>query len=158
MENAASKRRLIRHFLALICSTGFLTIVPIALYGGLIVWSGDLGGPLNLIIIPVVSAAIALVIGLVVFVPVSLLAESSNFRRWLSIVSASLVALTGVVVAWFFVGSIKQQNRVFLVGGSLCVYFVGGLLVYLCCLAVCRRIWPPNPSPLSETPLEPPRS
>ncbi len=152
MENATSKRRLSRHFLALFCSTGFLTIVPIALYGGLIVWSGDLGGPLNLAIIPVMSAIIGFGISLVVFMPISLLAESSSFQRWRHIVGRLLVALTAVVVlAWIFVGSIKPQNRVFLVVGSLCLYFVGGFFVYLCCLTVCRRIWPPSPSESSGT-------
>jgi hypothetical protein len=154
MDKTESRRRLYRHFLALLCSAGFLTIVPIALYGGLIVWSGDLGGPLNLVIIPVVSATIGFLISLVVFVPLSLLAESSTLQRWQYMVGASLVALAGVVVlAWIRVGSIKPQNRVLLVVGSVCLYFVGGFFVYLCCLAVCRRIWPPRPSPESPTPL-----
>ena len=150
MENATLKRRLGRHTLALVCSTGFLTIVPIVLYGGLIVSSGDLGGPLNFLIIPVMSAIISFAISLVVFVPVSLFAESSNFQRWWQIVGALLVVLTGVVVlGWIFVGTIKPQDRVYLVVGSVSVYVVGGLFVYLCSLAICRRIWPPNPSTLS---------
>ncbi len=98
------------------------------------------------------SAIIGFGISLVVFMPISLLAESSSFQRWRHIVGGLLVALTAVVVlAWIFVGSIKPQNRVFLVVGSLCLYFVGGFFVYLCCLTVCRRIWPPSPSESSGT-------
>jgi len=152
MENVASKRRLSRHFLAAACSTGFLTIVPIALYGVLIVWSGDLGGPLNLVIVPVVSAIVGFVISLVVFVPVSLLAESSSLRRWQYVVAALLVALTGVVVvAWIFVRGSTQQYRLFLLWGSFCLYVVGGFFIYLCCLAVCRRIWPPSQLPVDKS-------
>jgi len=154
MKTAISKRRLGRHFLALVCSTGFLTIVPMVLYGGLIVWSGDLGGPLNLVIIPIMSAAIGCGIGLIVFMPVSLLAESYSFQLWQQVVGVLSALLTGFVfLAWIFLRSIKPQNHVFLVMGSVCLYFVGGFFVYLRCLAVCRRIWPPNPSTLSETPL-----
>ena len=56
MENTPFRRRFGSHLFAIVCGTVFFTIVPSALYGGLIVWSGDLGGPLNLILIPVISA------------------------------------------------------------------------------------------------------
>ena len=147
MEHAKSKRRFGPHFIVVFCSTGFLTIVPMAIYGGLIVWSGDLGGPLNLVIIPATSAMIGLGVSLVVFVPVSLLAESSGFRRWRQVVGGLLAVLTGVVVlARTFVGTMSPHNRVLLAAGSLCLYFAGGFFVHLCRLAVCRRIWPPSPS------------
>ena len=146
MEQPTSTRWYGRHFLAVVCSTGFLTIVPMTLHGGLIVWSGDLGGPLNLVIIPLMSAIIGFGISLVVFMPASSLAESSSFHRWRHIVGGLLAALTAVVVlAWIFIGTVKPQNYVFLVG-SVSFYFVGGFFVYLSCLAVCRRIWPPSPS------------
>jgi hypothetical protein len=147
MEAATSKRGFIRHFLALSCTTAFLTIVPMVLYGGLIVWSGDLGGPLNLIIIPIISALIGFGVSLIVFMPVSLVAESSSFRHWLTIVGGLLVALTAVVVlVWIFVRTIKPENRVYVVVGSVCLYLVGGFFVYLCCLGVGRRLWPPSSS------------
>src|SRR5882724_9165469 len=104
MENTALKRGFVRHLLALACSTGFLTMVPIALYGGLIVWSGDLGGPLNLVIIPVVSAVIGFGFSLVIFLPVSLLAESSRLQKWIYAVGVLMIALAAVVVLlWIFV-------------------------------------------------------
>jgi hypothetical protein len=46
-----------------------MTLIPTALYGGLIVWSGDLGGPLNLVLIPAISAVIGFVISLLIFFP-----------------------------------------------------------------------------------------
>ena len=144
MENTTHKRGLSRHILALFCSTGFLAVVPVALYGGLIVWSGDLGGALNLVIIPLTSAIIGFVISLVAFLPCSLLAERSSFRRSQRMVGRLLGVLTAVaVVGWIFVGTMKPQNHwlgLFLVVGSVCLYFGGGFFVYLCCLAVCRRV------------------
>ena len=154
MENTALKRGLVRHLLALACSTGFLTIVPIALYGGLIVWSGDLGGPLNFIIVPVASAVIGVGISLIIFLPVSLLAESSGLQKWIYVVGALSVALASVVgLAWVFVRGSTQQYRVFLLSSSVGLYFVVGLFVNLCCLALCGRIWPAGSSPLSQTTL-----
>lgn len=144
MANAASAPRLRRHSFALVCSTAFLTIMPTGLYIVLIAWSNDLGGPLNLIIIPTASAIIGLVISLVAFVPIGLLAESSSFQRWQQIVGGLFVAMTALVVLGLvFVQPIKPQNRGFLAAGGFSLYFVGGLFVYLCGLAVCRRIWPP---------------
>ena len=144
MENTTHKRGLSRHILALFCSTGFLAAVPVALYGGLIVWSGDLGGPLNLVIIPLTSAIIGFVISLAAFLPCSLLAERSGFPRCQHIVGRLSGVLTAVaVVGWIFVGTMNPQNHwlgLFLVVGSVCLYFVGGFFVYLSCLAVCRRV------------------
>lgn len=142
MENGASKRRLIRHFLALICSTGFLTVVPIALYGGLIVWSGDLGGPLNLVIIPVVSAAIGFVISLLIYLPLSLLAENSDIQRWCRIVGFVLSVLAAIVIlAWVALGTTSLQNRAYLFVGMVAIYLVSGFFLYVCALAVGTRLW-----------------
>jgi hypothetical protein len=58
-----------RHVFAIVCSGGLMTLIPTALYGGLIVWSGDLGGPLNLVLIPAISAVIGFVISLLIFFP-----------------------------------------------------------------------------------------
>ncbi len=140
---------MVRRLLVAARTSASLTIVPMALYVGLIVWSGDLGGPLNLVIIPFVSVIIGFVVGLTVFTPVSSLAESPHIQRWLQVVGGLLVALTtGVVLAWISVGSIKSQHRVYLVAVSVCTYFVGGFFVYLCCLAECLRKWPSSSSEL----------
>ena len=132
-----------RHALATVSSTGFFTLVPMTLYVALIVWSNDLGGPLNLILIPMVSAAIGLAISLVAFVPLSLLAENSNLTVWLLIAGALSLGLTvAAILGWFFVRSVSHQGRVFLLVGSATAYVVGGFFVYLSGLAVCSRIWP----------------
>ena len=132
-----------RHIVATVCSTSFLSLVPLALYVTLIVWSNDLGGPLNLILIPMVSAAIGLVISLVAFVPLSLLAENSKLTVWLLIVGGLSLGLTVAAISgWFFVRSVSHQGRVFLLVGSATAYVVGGFFVYLCSLAASSRIWP----------------
>jgi hypothetical protein len=146
MQTSAAKRRVVRHILALVSSTVFLVVVPVALYGLLIVWSGDLGGPLNLIIIPMASAIIGFAISLVVFLPLSLLSERFDFRRWLRVVGFSTGALVAVVApGWIYIGITKVESRwlgLVSAGGSLCLYLVGGFFVYLCCLAICRRVFP----------------
>jgi len=69
MESIPFRRRFGSHVFAIVCGTAFFTIVPSALYGGLILWSGDLGGPLNLILIPVVSAVAGFALSLAIFMP-----------------------------------------------------------------------------------------
>ena len=146
MQSSTTKRRVVRHVLAVMSSTAFLAVVPVILYGALIVWSGDMGGPLNLVIIPVGSALIGFAISLVAFLPFSLLAERFGFRRWLQVAGVSAGSLTALVVpAWIYIGITKTESRwpgLFSAGGSVCLYLVGGFFVYLCCLGVCRRVFP----------------
>ena len=62
----------------MLCSIGLMTLIPMASYVGLIAWSGDLGGPLNLIFIPAMSVALGFVVSLLIFLPLSLLAETNS--------------------------------------------------------------------------------
>jgi len=146
MQSSTTKRRVVRHILALVSSTAFLAVVPVILYGALIVWSGDLGGPLNLVIIPVASAAIGFVISLVAFLPLSLLSERFDFGRWLRVAGFSAGALAAVVApGWIYIGITRTESRwlgLVSAGGSFCLCLVVGFFVYLCCLAVCRRVFP----------------
>jgi hypothetical protein len=131
-----------RHVFAMVCSGGLMTLIPTALYGGLIVWSGDLGGPLNLVLIPAISAAIGFVISLLIFFPLSLLAENSDFQRWWRTVGFVLSGLTAIVIlAWVVFGTTKLQNRAYLFVGMVVAYVVGGFFVYLCGLAIGTRLW-----------------
>src|SRR5262249_1870495 len=124
-ENTPTTRWIGRHLLATICAAAFFTIVPSALYGGLVVWFCNLVGPLNLILIPAVSAVAGFTISVVLFVPVSLLAERTNLQNWRRMVAVLLVALTvPVALTWASVGTIKPQNRVNLVVSSVSVYVV----------------------------------
>ena len=73
--------------------------------------------------------------------PVSLIAEKTNLKTWLRIVGVSLATLmVPVALAWASVGTMKPQNRVYLVVGSVSVYVVAGFFVYLCSLAVSPRV------------------
>jgi hypothetical protein len=141
MENMRS-RRLSKHVIAMVCSTGFMTLVPTALYGALIVWSGDLGGPLNPVLIPAMSGVIGFIISLLIFLPLSLLTENSDFQRWWRIAGFVLSALAAVVIlVWVFFGTIKLQTRAYLFVGIVATYIVSGFFVYLCGLAIGTRIW-----------------
>lgn len=119
-----------------------MTFIPTALYGGLIVWSGDLGGPLNLVLIPAISAVIGFAISLLVFSPLGLLAENSNFQRWRHVVGIVLSVLTAIIIlAWVAFGTTKLQNRAYLFVGMVAAYLVSGFFVYLWGLAFGTRFW-----------------
>jgi len=119
-----------------------MTLIPIALYIALIVWSDDLGGPLNFILIPAVSAVVGFVISLLIFLPLSLIAENSNFQRWCRIVGFVLSALVAIVVlAWVDFGTAQLKMRTFLLVGMVLVYVVSGFFVYLCGLAIGSRLF-----------------
>ena len=141
-----SLRRTIRHVLGVLCSAGFLAVAPVVLYGGLIVWSRDLGGPLNFIIIPVASGIVGFGVSLTAYLPLGLLAERFNFKRWLQLVGGLSGLLTVVVVvAWILFTTMKQGSHwlgLFSAWASLCLYLVVGFFIYLCSLGVCRKIIP----------------
>src|SRR5258705_11374074 len=87
-----------RHAFATICSAGLMTLIPTALYAGLIVGSVDLGGPLNVVVIPAISAVIGFVISLLIFLALSMVAENSNLQRWCCILGLVSSSLTVVVI------------------------------------------------------------
>jgi hypothetical protein len=119
-----------------------LTFIPTASYVGLIVWFADLGGRLNLVFIPAISAVIGLVISLLIFLPLRLLAEKSNFQRLWRIAGFIFSALVAVVVlGWADFGARELQNRAYLFLGAMAVYVASGFFVYLCGLAIDTRIW-----------------
>jgi hypothetical protein len=74
-----------RHILAGICSTAFIAILPIVVYGILVVMGvilfGDVGGPLNFILIPILSLALGVVLSGFVYAPLCLLLAFLR-RRW----------------------------------------------------------------------------
>jgi hypothetical protein len=132
-----------RHILAISGATGFCTLVPTILYGTLIVCSRDIGGPLNLILIPATSAVVGLILSLVIFLPMSLVAEKTSLRNWLLAVGALLVVLAvPVLLAWMYVRTLKSQHRLHLVMGSVSVYIVAAFFVYLAILTLSSRICP----------------
>ena len=135
MQNSTAKPRINRHVFASISSTGFLTIVPVILYSALIISSGDIGGPLNLIIIPMASVIIGIVVSLAVFLPVSFLADCIGLRRWQQVTGIlTALLLVGVIALWIHFGITKpQSHRVVLlfIISHFCFYFLGGFFVYL---------------------------
>jgi hypothetical protein len=73
-----------RHVLAAICSTVFVTAVPIIAYGILVIIGvtlyGDMGGPLNFIIVPILSFLLGAAITSLVYAPLSLIFEFAQKR------------------------------------------------------------------------------
>ena len=143
-------RKASRHVFAVLACITFFALVPLALYGMWVipraVSAADLGGPLNFIIIPLAGALLGLAISVVVFLPLSLLAEYYSFRRWLRIVALLTFSLTAIVVVASVCFSREGGQPTpwlpVLVCVSLALYLVGGFFVYLCCVAVCRKMFP----------------
>ena len=127
-----------RRGLAAIYSTGFLTAVPVVFYGAAIIATGDLGGPLNFILIPMLSIIFGFAVSFAAFFPLSLLAVRFGLRRWQQVTGIlSGLSLVAVIAMWVHFGIVKpERDRVvwLFVGSHLCFYFVGGFLVYLCLL------------------------
>jgi hypothetical protein len=80
------------------------------------------------------------------FLPLGLLAERFNFRRWFQAVAVLTGVLALVVIAaWFYAKVPKTESGwmgwVFL-RSSMCLFFVGSFFVYLGCLGIWRRVFP----------------
>ena len=143
-------RKVSRHVFAVLTSIAFFALVPLVLYGSWVipqaVSAADLGGPLNFVIIPLSGALLGLAIAVVIFLPLSLLAERYSFRRWWRILAFFIFTLTAVVaiaaVCFSRAGGQPTPWLPVLVCTALSLYLVGGFFVYLCCVAVCRRMFP----------------
>jgi hypothetical protein len=137
-----------QHVLAVLASVAFFALVPLVVYGSLVipraVSAADLGGPLNFVIIPLGGALLGLAISVVAFLPLSLLAERFGFRRWWHTLAfiAFLLAAIVVVAAVFlsYAGGQETNWLPALVCSSLALYLVGGFLIYLCCVGVFYRL------------------
>ena len=132
-----------RHIFALLGSMAFLAVIPIAAYAGLIIWSGDLGGPLNLIIIPIGSVLLGGIVSLVIFMPCGFVSERFGVRRVLRVVGwASLILLLVAAGAWGVrLASDSVSRWVGIISGASAVLAVPllGFLIYLFCLGFRRE-------------------
>lgn len=151
-----------RHILAVFCSTGVLGIGPILAYAAVVIWSGDMGGPLNLILVPILSAMLGFTISIVAFLPLGLLTERFNFHYWLRLMGRSTVILAAIVIlGWAFVfvtEGLHGWSVSIAVAFSFCLFLIAGFFVYLCCLALCKKVFPghnsnsiPCPDPASAS-------
>ena len=97
---------------------------------------------MNLVLIPALSAVIGFVISLLIFLPLSLLIENSDFQQWWRIVGFVLSALIAIVIlAWAVFGARALQIRAYLFLGAMAAYVASGFFLYLCGLAIGTRIW-----------------
>ena len=130
-----------RHAVATACSAGLMALIPTVLYFVLIIWSNDLGGPINLILIPAISAFVGLVISLLIYLPLGWLAENSDLRRWWRTIGLALSAIIAIiVVAWTGFGTSSLRSRAYLFVGVAATYVVSGFFVYLCGLRIGARL------------------
>ena len=143
-------QKVFRHLFAILACAVFLGLLPLVLYCSLVipraVSAADLGGPLNFVIIPIAGTLFGAVISVVIFLPLSLLAERFGFRRWLRIVTLLTFALTGIVVVASLCFSRADGQPApylpILLCASLTLYIISGFFVYLSCIAIYRRMFP----------------
>ena len=133
-----------QHILAVLISAAFLAVIPVVLYVSLIIWANDLGGPLNLIVIPFVSGILGLFTSVIVFLPVSFVAERSNPKMWLQVVGGlSALLIVGAGVAWAMLITAKVRTHgswMISIGISFCLCLACGFFVYLGCLVSARSL------------------
>lgn len=137
-----------RHLLAAACSTVFVAAVPVIAYGVLVVVGialyGDMGGPLNFIVVPILSVFLGVATTVLVYVPLCLGCE---FWRRRSRVPVWLPPLL------FFAGSLLVFSALFLgvppppwvhlgVATALGAFFTVGFGIYWLVLSFSDRIAP----------------
>ena len=154
MQRSTIVRHAAGHLLAVVFSSGFFAVLTLVLYFAWVfppaVSGYDLGGPLLWVIFPAMGGGVGAVASIIAFLPLSLLAERLGFHRWLQAVG-SLAALLVVlaVLAWVRRGASTAEppwTDLPILISSMFLYAVGGFFVYLCCLALRRRLFPVEPA------------
>ncbi len=142
-----------QNLLAVLGSAGFLAAVPILFYVGMMVWYEDMGGPLNLVIVPVGSVFLGLVISITLYLPLSRLREHrSRILSWIVLGSASLPVGFWVYLISLHAPQAPTRDQLFtliLMSGGFYLYLLFGFLVHLLWLAGLR--WWVNRSRSVET-------
>jgi hypothetical protein len=135
---------------AVLACVAFFALVPLMLYGSWVipraVSTADLGGPLNFVLIPLAGSVLGLAVSIVIFLPLSLLAERYGIRHWCWLCAACTVALIPVVVVAALsvnrAGGQATRWLPVLVCTALALYLVAGFLIYLGCVAMGRKVLP----------------
>lgn len=136
-----SPRQVIPHVAAFFASAGFVTAVPVIGYGLVVVWgiatAGDMGGPLNFVIIPVAAATIGF-IAAAAYLPLGVLALRYPAVGWL----LPMVVATLLFAGTFLFLSLRPGGPISIYAASAFVaaWFGFGLAVHLVILHSARRI------------------
>lgn len=124
-----------RHFLAAICSTISIAAILIISYGLLVIvgviFYGDMGGPLNFILVPLLSFVLGFLMTFVVYLPMSLCFEfwrkHSRLSIWLPPLIAFAVLFLGLL-AWFLY--FLHSWVPFIAAAALSAFVSNGFAVY----------------------------
>lgn len=132
---------------AICASTAILAGIPTTLYVGLIIWTNDMGGVLNLIIIPFVSGLIGFLLNLLVFLPFTLVGERysiSKLKLVLCFIGAFLLLFMIPFIGFYgFHGQVKSPvSNLCLIGTGLFLYMLVGLLAQLFAVSLFRKVFP----------------
>lgn len=130
-------RKILPHILASVICLVIFTATPIILYGVLVVigiiFYGDIGGPLNFVIVPVFSVILAIITTFVILLPITATLQWLSLRlklsRWiplLGVFPGSLIVFTTVAFTAF-----KPEN----INGTL-VFLLIWCLIGSVCFAV----------------------
>jgi len=142
-------RGVIRHFVAIGCTTVFLAALPFVIYCA---WvfpfaksAADLGGPLNFVIVPLAGGIGGMASSLIVFLPLSLPAQRAGLRRWVKWTGIFTAVLMLVIAGtWLYDFAYKKDLRTIPLAlvASMLLYWIGGFFVYVCCISAGRKVLP----------------
>ena len=146
-EGASVGRRIVWHIITIFCVAGLLAVLPLAIYCAWVFAfaksAADLGGPLNFAIIPVMGGIGGVAGGLIVFMPLSLVAQRTGFRRWVKWSGILTLVLVLIIAgSWVYDRAYTMEPRTIpiVLVASMLLYWVGGFFAYLWCLVGCRKV------------------
>ena len=134
----------VRHVLAAAASVALLTAIPIVLYIGAAIISNDPGGPLNVVLVPLLSVAVAVGTTVVIYVPFAVLfqwlARKHRVPFWLPLlIFASLSFL--FFILWGFLAMERPPPIGHLGFAALfAAFFTFGFVVYWLALVLGQRV------------------
>jgi hypothetical protein len=136
-----------RYAFASLGSGLFLTAIPVILYVIAMFVSDDMGGPLNLVIIPLGSAIIGFTISILILLPLGILRVrfSLSYLQVALILSFCFILLFATPAIWFYGFHAQAKTpipRLCMILGVVMTYSLLGLLVHFLCYSTYLRFYP----------------
>jgi hypothetical protein len=146
-QGPAAWQTAVPHIAAGLCVSGFFAALTLILYFALVLPSAvsahDLGGPLLLMIVPVIGGSAGICVSTFAFFPLSLLAMKRGFRVWLLMSGLLAAPLTPIVLTTlvYRTNSTAEPSRAdsAALASSICFYGVAGFFIYLGSFTVIRH-------------------
>jgi hypothetical protein len=126
---------------AAIFTIAFVAAVPVLAYGAIVaasvVRTGDFGGPLNFIIIPVVGASIGVVFFLSFAILATIFRRKRGYQAWLPL---TVFAVGFTTVFFWCAPRMQTLSSAFLLAGVIALWIALACVIYLATFAVVIRL------------------